>query len=144
MENTNKFFPRNLLDFFHPYEYLFNHKIKNDSKNKELKLQLSDNNFNDNKTGKNLFNKKIKYFSRNKTHKLNITPINKTDIQKNSFKAKQNFRTERRSKSFGRPWALPRKARIALHTVQQTCAGARSTHRPTGRAAGRVSGTGIR
>ena len=89
LENTNKFFPRNLLDFFHPYEYLFNHKIKNDSKNKELKLQLSDNNFNDNKRDTNLFNKKIKYFSRNKTHKLNITPINKTDIQKNSFKAKQ-------------------------------------------------------
>ena len=93
-ETTNKFIPKNLLDFIHPYEYLFNHKIKNNSKNsknKELKLNLSDNNFNNIKTDKNLFNKKIKYFSRNKTHHLNITSINKTEIQKNSFKPKQKI-----------------------------------------------------
>ena len=94
-KTTNKFIPKNLLDFIHPYEYLFNHKIKNNNKNiknKELKLNLSDNNFNNNiKSDKNLFNKKIKYFSRNKTQHLNITSINKTKIQKNSFKQKQKI-----------------------------------------------------
>ena len=94
LEKTNKVLPSKLLDYIHPYEYLFNHKIKNNSKNsknKELKLNLSDNNFNNIKTDKNLFNKKIKYFSRNKTHHLNITSINKTEIQKNSFKPKQKI-----------------------------------------------------
>lgn len=94
-KTTNKFIPKNLLDFIHPYEYLFNYKIKNNNKNiknKELKLNLSDNNFNNNiKSDKNLFNKKIKYFSRNKTQHLNITSINKTKIQKNSFKQKQKI-----------------------------------------------------
>ena len=94
-KTTNKFIPKNLLDFIHPYEYLFNHKIKNNNKNiggKEIKLNLSDNNFNNNiKSDKNLFNKKIKYFSRNKTQHLNITSINKTKIQKNSFKQKQKI-----------------------------------------------------
>ena len=94
-KTTNKFIPKNLLDFIHPYEYLFNHKIKNNNKNiknKEIKLNLSDNNFNNNiKSDKNLFNKKIKYFSRNKTQHLNITSINKTKIEKNSFKQRQKI-----------------------------------------------------
>lgn len=91
LEKTNKLLPSNLLDYIHPYEYLFSHKIKKDgkieskSKNKNLKLHLSDIDF---IASKNLFRKKINFSSRN-NYSLNIKQINKTEIQKNSDKIKQ-------------------------------------------------------
>ena len=85
LEKKNRFIPLILLDFIHPYEYLFNHKIKNNKrKSKEFKYHLSEINYN---SDKNLFNKKIKFFSRNKK-KLNISPINKTEIRKNTLNAR--------------------------------------------------------
>ena len=85
LETKNTFFPSNLLDYIHPFEYLFNHKLKNKNKNKKLELHLSDI---DDVSNKTLFHKKINSFSRNNRN-LNITHINKTEIQKNSANIKQ-------------------------------------------------------
>ena len=86
LEKKNKLFPSILLDFIHPYEYLFNHRIKNNKsnnikdkhKNNELLLHLSDV---DSSTTKNSCDKKTNYFSRN--HNLNIIRKNKTETQNN-------------------------------------------------------------
>lgn len=88
LENKNRGIPLILLDFIHPYEYLFNHKLKNNKnnkeKNKDFKYHLSETNYN---SDKNLFKKKLKLFPRNQNN-LNITPINKTEIQKNTLNMK--------------------------------------------------------
>ena len=93
LENKNKFFPSNLLDYIHPYEYLFNHKVKDNinkanshrikTENKNLQLHLSDISFISKE--KNLY-KKTKYISRNK--QINIK-INKTEINKKKKKEKK-------------------------------------------------------
>ena len=93
LENKNKFFPSNLLDYIHPYEYLFNHKVKDNinkanshrikTENKNLQLHLSDISFISKE--KNLY-KKTKYISRNK--QINIK-INKTEINKKKKKKKK-------------------------------------------------------
>ena len=99
LENKNKFFPSNLLDYIHPYEYLFNHKVKDNinkanshrikTENKNLQLHLSDISFISKE--KNLY-KKTKYISRNK--QINIK-INKTEINKKKKKEKKiKCRTE--------------------------------------------------
>ena len=99
LENKNKFFPPNLLDYIHPYEYLFNHKVKDNinkanshrikTENKNLQLHLSDISFISKE--KNLY-KKTKYISRNK--QINIK-INKTEINKKKKKEKKiKCRTE--------------------------------------------------
>ena len=99
LENKNKFFPSNLLDYIHPYEYLFNHKVKDNinkanshrikTENKNLQLHLSDISFISKE--KNLY-KKTKYISRNK--QINIK-INKTEINKKKEKEKKiKCRTE--------------------------------------------------
>ena len=88
LENKNRGIPLILLDFIHPYEYLFNHRIKNyktnKEKNKDFKYHLSETSYN---SDKNLFKKKLKLFPRNQNN-LNITPINKTEIQKNTLNMK--------------------------------------------------------
>ena len=99
LENKNKFFPSNLLDYIHPYEYLFNHKVKDNinkanshrikTENKNLQLHLSDISFISKE--KNLY-KKTKYISRNK--QINIK-INKTETNKKKKKEKKiKCRTE--------------------------------------------------
>ena len=88
LEKKNKFFPSNLLDFIHPYEYLFNHRINNNKsnntkdkeKNNELRLHLSDI---DSITSKNSCDKNGNYFSRNQY--LNINRINKTETENNNY-----------------------------------------------------------
>ena len=95
LEKKNKFFPSNLLDFIHPYEYLFNHRIKNNKsnntkdkqKNNKLRLHLSDI---DSITSKNSCDKNGNYFSRNQY--LNINRINKTETEnKNNFESNQKI-----------------------------------------------------
>ena len=70
LENKTKFIPSFLLDFIHPYEYLFNQKnIESRNKNRQLKLHLTDLNFN----SVNNINLLTSY--NNKSSKNNISPI---------------------------------------------------------------------
>ena len=95
LENNNKFFPSNLLDYIHPYEYLFNHKLKDNIHNnsnkteKKLELHLSDINF--------IPKKKVKYFSRNQHINTMFSKINKTETNQRNMsikKKKKIFQTE--------------------------------------------------
>lgn len=82
MKNSN--FPSFLLDYIHPHEYLFNHKIKgknniniknNSNKNHELILNLNDNSDSSEiRSTRSIMSyyKKPKYFSRNKHSNNNI------------------------------------------------------------------------
>ena len=91
LENKNKFIPSNLLDYIHPYEYLFNHKInKNNQKTtsnsqinkteKKLELHLSDIDF--------IPKKKTKYFSRNQNLNILSSKTNQTEINKRNISIK--------------------------------------------------------
>lgn len=95
LENKTKFFPSKLLDYIHPYEFLFNHKVKNNinkadshrikTENKNLQLNLSDISFISKE--KNLY-KKTKYISRNQQINIKLK-MNKTEVNKKNKKDKK-------------------------------------------------------
>ena len=93
LESKTKFIPSKLLDFIHPYEYLFNNKnIQSRNKNKQITLQL--NNINSNSVNNikilTLNNKTTKKI---KTNNIIISPI-KTNNENNKNTLSRNFITD--------------------------------------------------
>ena len=115
LENKNKFIPSNLLDYIHPYEYLFNHKInKNNQKTtsnsqinkteKKLELHLSDIDF--------IPKKKTKYFSRNQNKNTIFLKMNKTETNRRNISNKyENKRCQTTNNFFNNNISKIKKSR---------------------------------
>ena len=115
IENKNKFFPSNLLDYIHPYEYLFNHKINKNNHNtnsnskinkteKQFELHLSDIDF--------IPKKKTKYFSRNQNKNTIFLKMNKTETNRRNISNKyENKRCQTTNNFFNNNISKIKKSR---------------------------------